>query len=405
MLIKLKSLIVSGKKQISSDYVKAIFLRYLLYAFGVIDSLIVPILLKNQPDTYSNIEYLKNAIYLFPNILLGSYSGYTYIKYNKGVDLFNVLFKIGFISSFFLAIITGIIINNYVIIFPLLFINLYTIIEQRLKVDKKFSLAFMFKPLLAIFSILIAFLNYKFTLAIHYNFFILLTFSLAFFSWSIPSRQYFFFDSSFFKIKRIELLKYLLLIKKIFTGVLASLVLGVLIFSERYIVEKFYPGYLATYSFAFNLSQIIVVLISAFSYLSNIYLGEKINNIDKNKLKSQLKVSTIGYLALFIFFSITVVLIRPLYGHFDNLIVITLLVTIGKGYYYITGIFSPIAVYKDYNTKMLITITSIFICNVSITFILGMQAVPLITILIIDSLFILSYAFYVLDIVFRRISY
>jgi hypothetical protein len=393
------------KENLASDYIRSIILRYFLYALGALDSLIVPLLLKNSPETYSNIEYLKNAILLFPNILLGSYSGYTYIKYNRGIDLFGVLLKIGFLISITLATLTGILLNNYTLIFPLLFINLYVIIEQKLKVDKNFVLAFLFKPLLAIFSILIALLNYLFNLNINHNIFILNIFSLAFLVWAIPSRQYFLFSNNLFTFSKIEFLKYFLLIKKIFTGVLASLIFGLLIFLERFIIEKYYKTNLSSYSFAFNLSQIIVILISAFSYLSTIYLGEQINSLNKKKLILQLKLSMISYVILFTFFSCFVILIQPFYSHFNNLILITILITFSKGYFAVVGIFSPIAVYKDYNTKMFITILSIFIINALTVVFLANQMTPLTTILIVDGIFILLYSFYILDIVFRRIVY
>ena len=83
----------------------------------------------------------------------------------------------------------------------------------------------------------------------------------------------------------------------------------------------------------------------------------------------------------------------------------TCVIAFAKGFNALVGIFSPVAVYKNYNLKMLTTITVVFLINVITVLILSSKKISLNTILIVDSLFILLYSFYILDIVFRRISY
>ncbi|WP_341226357.1 hypothetical protein [uncultured Arcticibacterium sp.] len=395
--------ILKNKKYL--EHGKTIVFRYFLYGIGIIEGLALPYFLVDAPNLYSDIEYYKNAILLFPNVLLGSYNGYTYVKYNYGIDYFPALLKIGLVSSVIVAAVLGFSVNLPFLIFPLIFINLFTVIEQRLRVEKKFNLAFAFKPVLAFFSMVLAFIYFKFDVNVTFDKFIFFTFLISFVLWFLLSSRFINYSGISLKISRKDLIKYYVLVKKIFTSLLATIVVGLLIFFERYLVGKYYSVELPTYTFGFKLSQIIVVLISSFSYLSNIFFGEKINLLNRNSLLKQLKVSLLSYSVLLIAFSLFLVIITPLYPQFNDILFVTLSIAAFKGFFFLTGIFSPIAVYKDFNNKLLIAITIISIINVSIALFIAINQFSIYLLFFVDGICISLYSLFILNIVFRKVKY
>ena len=66
--------------------IKPIFTRYILYSFALIESFTLPKLIDEY--NYSQYEYYKNFIFIFPSILLGAYSGYVQLKYVYKVDYY-----------------------------------------------------------------------------------------------------------------------------------------------------------------------------------------------------------------------------------------------------------------------------------------------------------------------------
>ena len=253
--------------------IQTVFIRYTLYGLGLIDVLILPKLLDAQ--VYAGIEYYKNLIFLFPNVLLGASSGYIYSYYVEKEDNFDSFFKVSITISVATAFITGILINNYFIILPLTLINVYTSLEQKLKVTRNFLEAFLFKPLLSISGLFICFLS----ISSDERVIILVMFSLAGFIWLIFVLRK--INVPFRLAVRKDYSTYYKLVRKSISITLCSLVLSVLMFGERFFIEKYYNNQLASYSFAFNLSQIIVILISVFGYLATVEYGEKLEILKK----------------------------------------------------------------------------------------------------------------------------
>ncbi len=376
---------------------QTVFIRYTLYGLGLIDVLILPKLLDTQG--YAGIEYYKNLIFLFPNVLLGASSGYIYSFYVEKKDEFDSFFKVSLTISITVALITGIFLNNYFIVLPLISINVYTSLEQKLKVNRYFFEAFLFKPLLSISVLFVCFLG----LSNDEKVIILVMFSLAIFIWlifvfrkiNVPFE---------FALKK-DYSTYYHLVKKSISITLCSLALSLLIFGERFFIERYYKNELPSYSFAFNLSQIVVILISVFSYLATVDHGEKLDILKKDDLKKNLKNSVALYLIFFLIYIVSIYFIAKFYPQFNNIVFITCAIAFAKGFNALVGIFSPVAVYKDYNLKMLVTVTIVFIINIMTIFILAEQEISLSIILIVDSLFLICYSLYILDIVFRRIAY
>ena len=389
-------------KSNSKNY-NAILARYGLYFFGLLDSLLLPKLLES--GIYSEYEYYKNAVFIFPNIMLGAYSGYMYVKYSKGYDFYDSLFKIGLLFSLVFGLITCIILGNFFLMVPLLIINFYVIVEQGLKVRKKYIQAFLFKPLLSMIILSIGLFSYYYSkININSSTLILTVFSLAFLIW-LPFIYSVIPKNVFKSITKFQFRKYYYLVSKIFTGTLASLVFALVIFLERFLIDKYYPDFLAEYSFVFNLAQIIVIIMSVFSYISSVEYGEKINTMSRKSVLNDFKTSLLMFLGMYTLFIGLIFIVSSFYQEFTNLVWMTALLAISKGFFFFVGIYSPIAVYKNFNTRMLKTISFILCLNIVFAMLLIYFEYDILYLLILNALFILSYSFYILDIVLRRIEY
>lgn len=388
------------------ESVKSIFIRYFLYSFALIESFTLPKLI-NAHD-YSQYEYYKNFIFIFPYFLLGAHSGYVYLRYSSKVDYYQQLFSIGLLVTLLFSFVFSIFFKNAFLVLPLVIIGVYTISEQYLKIHRKFVTIFLFKPLLSVITVGVAYF-FLFTDAINISYNELITFSFggAFLIWFIlcPDKKKSFPIQKFKDIKRITIMRYGYMVKVYFTGVLTSLLMSALIFFERYFTEKYYPESIASYSFAFNLSQIVVVLLSAVSYITSVELGERKDNINRSLLKKQFIKATGIYMIFLVFFTLFLYFINPYYSEFNDLIKITLLITYAKGLFYLVGTVSHLAVYHGHNTRMLKGLLLFSVLEITIIYLLILLNSSLPTLLLIDSIFLLLYSVYILNIVFNKIPY
>lgn len=386
--------------------IKYILIRYFLYGIALIESFTLPKLLDKYD--YSQYEYFKNLIFIFPYFLLGAHSGYVQLKYVYKVDYYKQLFSIGLIHVISFSIIFSLFFQNFYILIPLIVIGIYTITEQYLKINRKFTIIFLFKPILSLITVgIAAFLIFSKAINIGFNILLLLSFISAFIIWIFlcSERNHIFPLQSIKYIRRFTLYRYTYMIKIYFTGVLTSLLFSIIIFFERYFTEKYYPENLATYSFAFNLSQIVVMVLSAVIYITTVELGERKDKINKEKLKKQFIKATISYVLFLIIFTIFVYFISAFYSEFDSLIKITLLITYAKGFFFLIGTISPLANYFGYNTYMFKYLSLLFIIQIIISFFLQYLKISYIIILFIDSLILLIYGLILLNIVFNKIQF
>lgn len=104
-------------------------------------------------------------------------------------------------------------------------------------------------------------------------------------------------------------------------------------------------------------------------------------------------------------FTLLLYFIKPYYYEFNDLIIITLLVTYAKGFFYLVGTISHLAVYHGHNTLMFKGLSLLSVLEITLVFSLIFLGAPLHTLLFIDSLFLLAYSVYTLNIVFNKIPY
>ncbi|TAF31907.1 MAG: hypothetical protein EAZ67_10980 [Cytophagales bacterium] len=385
------------------EVIKPLIGRYLLYGVGLLDVLLLPKLL--PPLVYGEFEYIKNLIFLFPNALLGIYSGYIYIKYVKQIDTFDTIARIGVIHTIVLSLIVGLVMNNLFIIIPLVIINLYTLIEQKLKVEKYFITIFSYKPLLSVAIVLLAsgIIRPK---EYNANQLIFGSFALSFGVWMLLVRQT--------KVKimprmdpvtQYEIKKYIYIIKKIISSVLVSTILSLFFFSERYFVEKYYAEGIGVYSFGYNLCQVMIVLINSLAYISTVQWGEQVHELIYSKVLRSLQRVLLGYSILFVLFIILVFLISPFYQEFTSLPFNVMLISFSKGLYYAVGILTPILVYKDFNNQMFLASLLLLMFSFALNFYLISIQISFSVLLLVNNTCLIIYTVYVIYLLLRRVQY
>jgi hypothetical protein len=385
------------------EVIKPLIGRYLLYGVGLLDVLLLPKLL--PPLVYGEFEYIKNLVFLFPNALLGIYSGYIYIKYVKQIDTFDTIARIGVIHTIVLSLIVGLLINNFFIIIPLVIINLYTLIEQKLKVEKYFITIFSYKPLLSVAIVLLA---SGIILPKEYNAnqLILGSFTLSFGVWMLLVRQTKAkIMPKMYPVTQYEIKKYIYIIKKIISSVLVSTILSLFFFSERYFVEKYYGEGIGVYSFGYNLCQIMIVLINSLAYISTVQWGEQIHELIYSKVLKSLQQVLLGYSILFVLFIILVFLISPFYQEFTSLPFNVTLISFSKGLYYAVGILTPILVYKDFNNQMFLGSLLLLMFSFALNFYLTSIQVSFSVLLLVNNTCLIIYTVYVIYLLLRRVQY
>ncbi len=378
----------------------------MLYSISFIEILLLPLVI--DENIYAEFEYLKNAVFLFPMILLGGHSGYTYLYYRTKKDDYFSLINVGLLLSIIASVLFAIYIKNIYVFLPCIAINIFSIVEQRLKIKKSFVTAFLFKPLLSLFTLIITLiffwgLDYKLKADSILN----ATFLTSILIWVI---MVLYTDAESLKLSftslKNDFYKYTIFVKKIFTGVLASTFLTGFFFLERYYVNKFYTEELADYSFSFNLVQLMIILITTLSYISSNLLGERLYTIQKSTLVKYFKILIIGFLILLVGLIIFSFLMKTFFFQkFDNMVIYTSIIGLSKGFVFLVGILTPLAVYNDFNNRMLVCIASLFVLSNLTAYGLHLCQYSIIHYLIFNGMILLIYPIFNLDIIFRKISY
>lgn len=356
---------------------------------------------------YGQLEYYKNLIFLFPNILFGAYGGYVFVKYTTKKDHFDALLIIGSIITAIVTIAICVIQQNFYLAVPLISINLFVIIEQKLKVNKKYIRAFLFKPLLAIFTLVLGLLIFLNISPIEYDVhtYIFCTFSMTIITWLFLVRKYLIEINYDLSLLRNYFITFVSLIKSFGTGSLAGFVLLLWFFFERHIIRTYFSDNLAEYSFSFNLTQILVIVLSVFSYLSTVEYGEKFNELTKQEVTSTFRKYFLVYVIFLLVYLFSIKLVSNFYNDFSNLYQIVSILCFSKGIYFFIGIFNPILIYKGFNNKILFSITTFFLINVFLVYLSIFNEMNLFFILILNASLIFLYSLFLLYNLIYKVNY
>lgn len=379
---------------------KLILGRYFLYTFIAIEVLILPKLV--SPVVYANIEYYKFILYFMPFLLIGANSGYVYYLYNQHRDYFSSLFFIG--SSYFLLISLFIFIytDDILLASASLLMTLFTIIEQKVKTEKFFLLAMSIKPLISLMIILVALL-YKYDIAANMETLNLLYYAilLAFVIWVCIICVK--LNKSMIADIPIRFKYFIMLIRKGFLINVGTLMLMAIFFTDRYFTKNYYPDYLGTYSFSYNIVQFIVLALTTLAYANVIEIGEEINKLDSSFLYKKLITSYKIFFFLFVFFILFVFVLTHFYSFID-LLPISLMMGFFMGGFYATNSISSVAQYKDLLGQLTIILLLILIANILLSYIFSFYQVSYLLFTAKTGLLLFSYSLFLQYLIFRKIQ-
>lgn len=404
MIKKNKSLLTKAKEVFSSSYFKAVVGRYILYLFIAAEVFALPLLIDNE--TYSDFEYVKNLVFLSPFLLLGIPSGYLYIKYNYKYENVESILISGVLYSIIFALVIWLFFTSITVAIAVFIIMLYTCFEPIIKVNKRYILAFSFKPILSIFVLLVAFLLSTFLIEGQYQSDLLLLFPLilAFGFWLFFSRKTIKFSSI---LTSIKLDQFTSAIKKGFPISIGTALISILFFSDRYFIEKYCSEALDTYSFGFNISQVVIMALTTISYVSVVEIGENKQNLNKDDLRKSFYFTVAIFIGLFIAIMVLVnLIIIPIYTDFSNLNNMLIYLICGKGFFFSAGVIMPVVLYYNYHTRLAILlgliVTLVLCINYNIAYFFKLEYYY---ILLTSNLGLIFYTLYSLYIIFYKIDY
>ena len=130
-----------------------------MYSLIALEVMLMPRLLPS--NEYSELEYYKFITFMFPFFLVGAHSGYMYYRFTEKDDRFNNLLIFGSLQLGGVAIAFGLMKQNIYFAIAGLLMGIMVIIEQRVQVEKLFTLALAAKPLISVFLVLVAYLSWS----------------------------------------------------------------------------------------------------------------------------------------------------------------------------------------------------------------------------------------------------
>lgn len=384
-----------------NDYVRAVLARYLLYVFIGIEVLLLPKLLDEQ--TYNTYEYFKNLVYLSPFLLLGIPSGYIYVKYKEKYDVFSsIFFSLLLLSIVFVGGAVWYYIGEYVAI-PVVLMIVYTLLEHYYKVKRKYVYAFSFKPLVSIMVLVLGYLIYQQYFRVGGELLALIVFISSFTIWLMFGLKALNFSLS---IGKATLRNLGLVLRKGFPISAATALVAVLFFSDRYFIDKYFHDYLFTYSFAFNLSQLVIMALTTMSYVAVIDIGEKFEEHTRSRLKASLMNALLVFVLLFVICLGASELILPLvFDNFNNLTLMTAVLLFGKGLFFATGVIMPITMYHNYHTTLAMILFVVVLIAIGGSLLFIRNGFSVWSVLLINSIALLTYTVVCWVYIFRVIDY
>jgi len=368
---------------------KLIISRYFLYSFIALEVLFLPKFLSQE--LYAQIEYQKFILYFIPFFLFGAPSGYVYFKYNENKDYFSSLIVFGFIFGIVVSLLLSIIYSNILFGIAGLFMTLFFIIEQKVKTEKQFFLALSIKPFISIVLLIMSYLVYinyfdKVNLEIlYYSIF------TAFIIWcfiiflKIKEKFIFISKANFFEYKE--------LLKKGFLINVATLLLMIFFFIDRYFTKEYYIDYLASYSFSYNLIQFVILALTTVAYVNVVHIGENIKEIEYKYIKQKIQKAYLVFIILFILFIGFLYILNSFYN-FKDFVLISLILCFFIGIFYCMNSVSSLAQYLDFQKNISLVMLIIVISNYISSYFMSIFEVEYIYLLIKSGLLLNIYSLF-----------
>ncbi len=349
-----------------------IFGRYLAYGFIFIEILVVPELL--TPNKYANFEYLKSLVALSSLVLLGSHTGYIYYNYTKRRNYFDSLLKVAFFQLLIVGLVVGLVQNSLILFIPIVSMGLSAIFEKRLQISRQFYLAILFKPLCSVmFLILILSFDkiyHEFTDQIA----IVLGYFLALISWELISRingesMGLLKIANAFSINRLDFYKFFRMVKTGIVENMATIVLGLILFTDRYVLKNYFVADLPAYSLAFNFAQFVFIGINSLTYILAIDLSEKFSQLTRSEIKGVAKKSIGLYMLLLIAVMLLAMGYDAIFGAYESFLIYTFILSLFVGFFYALNTTSVIVLLANKQHLATSLCITVFLLNIIVSYI------------------------------------
>jgi len=375
---------------------KFIFTRYLTYAIVFLEVIIAPIILSK--NIFAEYEYIKNIVSLSSIILLGSHTGFVYYFYTSKKDYFIDLINGSFSILIPVSIIYSIYYHNLNFIALIICFGTTIFLEKKLQVEKKFYLAILFKPILGLVSLISLYISiYLFNIDINITLFLAFVYTFSILIWLI---LIFYFASDIvhnvfnkWEIKKKQIFSFYKLIKAGLVENLASIILLFYFFVDRYYLKNFHPEDIASYSLAFNFSQLIFVGMNSMTYIKNVEIGEKLHNIKSDDVIRILKKSLFMFLILLVCVNLCALVYQNFKHDFNNLTNYTLILSTFIGLYYTLNVIGIIPLLHGKQNSITLILFLFLIINIFSTYIMYKLNSPPIFVILKSSIFLMSFGF------------
>lgn len=349
-------------------------------------------------ENYGLIEYEKQLINLASILLLGVHSGYGfhYYKNDKKANPNNFIL-VGILHSFIVFVLISLSLRNDVFSFGIVFYLISFFLEQILKINNKFNLAILYKPILSVLLIgyyasYFFYNSFVFSFRIDLN----IIYLLAFFFFLIVVYN------NLFKVKldRLDFKSYFQYFKTGFEPNLTTSFIAVFFFIDRFIIEKYFNDQLGLYSIAYNFSYISFLLATSVSYVTTIKFGERIGSNEELSIyvKRLIKLTIYFLAGAFLMVIPLIYLTGMFWFKQEGFIQISLINFIAKTFFGACAFVSPIIVYKGkerllWSFMLVVLVLTSFFDLIAVTFLDAANA--FIIIQCISSALLIGYSIYV----------
>ncbi|WP_152084870.1 hypothetical protein [Pseudoalteromonas sp. A25] len=344
-----------------------IIFRYAMYSLIALEVMVVPKILPGSD--YSELEYYKFIIFMFPFLLVGAHSGYMYFRFTEKEDRFNTLVIFGALQLGLFALAFGLMTQNIFYAIAGLFMGMMVVIEQRVQVEKLFTLALAGKPLISVFLVLVAYLSWGgFSPQLDPSQILSFSVILGFLAWTAIV-VYFIKHTTSFQ-EGFEFSKYIDLIKKGFSINVATILLMMTFFLDRYITKQYYPESLASYSFSYNIIQFVILALTTIGYVNTVKVGEKFDELSFSVLINKLVYTYKVFVVILALFFVFLYVIKFFYT-FEGFLTLSVIMSIFFGNFFCVNSVASIALYKGFQNKAAFFLACIFAVNVLLSYLLA----------------------------------
>lgn len=347
---------------------KFVATRYFFYGFIALEIVFIPNLLSD--NDYGNLEYVKYLSNVLPLILLGAHSGYMHKYYAEKVDYFKSLITCGLIVLLISGLISAYLSANLVYAFSTLSVGLSFILEKRLLIRNKYTLAILYKPLLSVILVIVVFLFKRIAGEYNSNVVLSTAYALSIGLFFILIRKHLGLRNVNFISNKSIFSSYLNLVKKGLPLNLATIVFTLFVFSDRYFIKEYFQDALPSYSLSFNFAQLVVIGLSSVGLLTSVQIGESLNNIVQGDILKILKKSSVIFLILSFGGMTSLWMYNSHFSFFEDVIYLYLIISLLNSSFFIFGSVSSLIFYRGNQWRLSVAFLIVLLISLGTSYLL-----------------------------------